>query len=420
MGGIIATMTQVSTSHTTVKPSWRQRWQMLQEWPWRRTWQTLALRFREDRLGLTAGSLTFTTTIALVPLFTVMLALFSAFPVFGRFRKVLEKQVLTGLVPDVIAKPVLVSLNSFAAKASQLGGLGLVVLGITAMALMLTIDHTLNNIWRVRRKRSLAQRVMVYWAALTLGPLLLGASLWLTSYAMSASRGLVGPLPAQISTLLAILVFGLQALGFAALFRYVPNTHVVWSHAWWGGLFTALGLELAQRGLGLYLGKVPVYATIYGAFAAVPIFLIWLYLSWVIILLGAVVAAYMPTLVARVARWGDEPGDRFALALAVTRALQAELGSPQRGLSAHEVAARLRTDPLQVESMLELLQELDWVGLLDEPDRPAGGRYVLLCDPHQTPVAPLLGHTLIRPDGHTQAFWARAGLDDMSLAQALA
>jgi membrane protein len=339
--------------------------------------------------------------------------------VFGRFRKVLEKQVLTGLVPEAIAKPVLVSLNSFAAKASQLGGLGLIALGFTAMALMLTIDHTLNNIWRVRRKRPLAQRVLVYWTALTLGPLLLGASLWLTSYAMSASRGLVGAMPAALTTLLGVLVFGLQSLGFAALFRYVPNTYVKWSHAWWGGLFTALGLELAQRGLALYLGKVPVYATIYGAFAAVPIFLVWLYVSWVIVLLGAVVVAYLPTLLAGVARWEDAPGARFALALAVVRVLQGAQAQPVRGLSAHEVAARLRVDPLQVEPMLALLQELDWVGLLAEERDDHGGRFVLICDPAQTPVAPLLGQTLLRPDGFTMAFWACAGLDDMSLAAAM-
>lgn len=402
-----------------MKPSWRERWQALQDWPWRRTFHTLRVRFREDRLGLTAGSLTFTTTIALVPLFTVMLALFSAFPVFARFRKVLEKQVLTGLVPEVIAKPVLVSLNTFAAKASQLGGLGLVVLGITAMALMLTIDHTLNNIWRVRRKRPLAQRVLVYWAALTLGPLLLGASLWLTSYAVSASKGLVGELPAALGTLLGLLVFALQALGFAALFRFVPNTHVPWSHAWWGGLFTALGLELAQRGLALYLGKVPVYATIYGAFAAVPIFLIWLYVSWVIVLLGAVVVAYTPSLLAGAARWSEGPGARFGLAVAVLRSLHGAAGGARRGLTAQEVAVQLRTDPLQVEPMLALLRELDWVGLLDEAALEHGGRYVLLCDPASTPVAPLLGHTLLKPDGHSMAFWARAGLDDMTLAQAM-
>ena len=283
------------TSHSTFWGRARQRWTLLlttlQQWPWRQTYDTLRQRFREDRLGLTAGSLTFTTTIAVVPLFTVMLALFSAFPVFSRFRKVLEQQVIQGLVPDAIAKQVVLSLTKFAGKASQLGGLGMILLGITAMALMLTIDHTLNGIWRVRRARPITQRVLVYWAALTLGPLLVGASLWMTSYVLSASRGLVDELPGGVGLLLSLIVFALQTAGFAALYRYVPNTFVRWDHAWGGAVFTSVGLELAQKGLALYLSKVPVYATIFGAFAAVPILLVWIYLSWLILLMGAVVVA---------------------------------------------------------------------------------------------------------------------------------
>ena len=223
-----------------------QRWHLLVEtlrtWPWRQTWDTLRLRFREDRLGVTASSLTFTTTIALVPLFTVMLALFSAFPVFGRFRKALEQQVLAGILPDVIAKQVMLSLTKFAAKASQLGVLGLIGLGVAAMALMLTIDRTLNGIWRVRSARPIAQRVLVYWAALTLGPLLLGASLSVTSYVLSASKGLVGELPGGVGFLLSSILFVLQTAGFAALYKYVPNTFVRTEHAWGGAIFASLGL----------------------------------------------------------------------------------------------------------------------------------------------------------------------------------
>ena len=338
------------TSHSTFWGRARQRWTLLlttlQQWPWRQTYDTLRQRFREDRLGLTAGSLTFTTTIAVVPLFTVMLALFSAFPVFSRFRKVLEQQVIQGLVPDAIAKQVVLSLTKFAGKASQLGGLGMILLGITAMALMLTIDHTLNGIWRVRRARPITQRVLVYWAALTLGPLLVGASLWMTSYVLSASRGLVDELPGGVGLLLSLIVFALQTAGFAALYRYVPNTFVRWDHAWGGAVFTSVGLELAQKGLALYLSKVPVYATIFGAFAAVPILLVWIYLSWLILLMGAVVVAYTPSLLSQVKRWPDVPGHRFALTLAILKALWAVQPTPERGLSNEALARALRTDPL--------------------------------------------------------------------------
>ncbi|HYR24943.1 MAG TPA: YihY family inner membrane protein [Aquabacterium sp.] len=402
----------------------RQRWALLlhtlQQWPWMRTYETLRQRFREDRLGLTAGSLTFTTTIALVPLFTVMLALFSAFPVFSRFRKVLEQQVIQGLVPDAIAKPVLLSLTKFATKASQLGGLGMVALGITAMALMLTIDHTLNSIWRVRSTRPITQRVLVYWAALTLGPLVVGASLSMTSYVLSASRGLVDELPGGVGLFLSLTVFALQTAGFAALYRFVPNTFVRWEHAWGGAAFASLGLEVAQKGLALYLSKVPVYATIYGAFAAVPIFLVWIYLSWLIVLMGAVVVAYTPSLLSQVKRWPDAPGYRFALSLAILNALKAVQHAPERGWSAEQLAERLRTDPLQIEPLLELLQQLDWVGQLNDPRTDHGGRFVLLCDPETTAVRPLASEVLLRPDTVTQPFWAQARLDSMMLAEVLA
>jgi membrane protein len=382
------------------------------------TYDTLRQRFREDRLGITAGSLTFTTTIALVPLFTVMLALFSAFPVFARFRKVLEQQVLAGLVPEAIAKPVLLSLTKFALKASQLGGLGLIALGFTAMALMLTIDHTLNVIWRVRKARPIAQRVLVYWAALTLGPLLLGASLSVTSYVLSASKGLVSDLPGGVGLLLNFIVFTLQTAGFAALYRFVPNTFVRWEHAWAGAVFASLCLELGQKGLALYLSKVPVYATIYGAFAALPIFLIWIYVSWLIVLMGAVIAAYTPSLLSQVKRWPDTPGARFSLVLAILRALCAVQHDGARGLSAEALAQQLRTDPLQIEPLLETLHELDWIGLLEE-EGEAGGRFVMLCNPQSTLIAPLLGQLLLRPDAYTQGFWTQAGLGNMTLGQAL-
>jgi membrane protein len=259
----------------------------------------------------------------------------------------------------------------------------------------------------------------VYWAALTLGPLLIGASLSLTSYLISASGGLVDELPGGVGFLLSVAVFGLQTSGFAALYKFVPNTFVRWEHAWGGAIFASAGLEIGQKALAVYLSKVPAYATIYGAFAAVPIFLVWIYLSWLIILMGAVVAAYTPSLLSQVKRWPDSPGHRFALVLAMLKALYQVQQDAQRGLSAHQLAHRLKTDPLQIEPLVEVLRGLDWVGHLEETDGDRAGRIVLLCDPLRTPVAPLAGALLLRPDGVTSAFWQQAGLNDMSLAQAM-
>jgi membrane protein len=390
--------------------------QTLRTWPWYATLRTLRQRFREDRLGLTAGSLTFTTLIALVPLFTVMLAVFTAFPMFASLQVDLERYFLRSLVPDNIARPVLRALTEFAGKARSMGTLGLVLLGVTALALMLTIDRTLNAIWRVRRRRPFAQRVLVYWAALTLGPLALALSLSLTSYALSVTRGLPTEITGQLALGLNVLQFVLLAAGVAALFRYVPNVSVRWAHAWAGGVFVALGFEGAQRALVWYVGAVPGFSTVYGAFATVPILLLWIYFGWVVVLLGAVIAAYAPSLQMRVASIAPTAGWRFELALTLLRRLDAARHTGQHGLSLAAMAEALRVDPLQLEPVVELLADLDWVSRLDE-----GGdaRHVLLCDPAATPLAPLVDRTLLEPGTASAAFRGAAGLDRLTLADAI-
>jgi membrane protein len=388
----------------------------LKAWPWLDTLRTLRSRFREDRLGLTAGSLTFTTLISLVPLGTVMLALFSAFPMFSGFEGALEQYFLQNLVPDGIAKPVLRALAQFTGKARGMGTLGLVLLVVTALALVLTIDRTLNAIWRVRQPRGLGQRVLVYWAALTLGPLALGMSLTLTSYAVSASKGWVSALPGGLSMVLETIQFALLALATAGLFHYVPNTQVRWRHAVAGGLFVAIAFELAKKLLAWYVDRVPTYNAVYGAFAAVPILLLWVYLSWVIVLLGAVIAAYAPSLQMRVAARPRVPGWRFELALSVLQRLSVARAGPQRGLTLSALAEMLRADPLQLEPMLEMLAALDWVQRLDEGDN---ARHVLLCDPAATPIAPLLQRTLLEPGQASAGFVTRARWWDLTLDDAL-
>ena len=388
----------------------------LRRWPWFDTLRTLRQRFREDRLGLTAGSLTFTTLIALVPLVTVMLAAFTAFPMFAGLEVAMQKYFLQNLVPDTIAKPVLKALTQFAAKARGMGTLGLMLLVATALALVLTIDRTLNAIWRVRQPRPLGQRLLVYWSALTLGPLALALSLTLTSYALSASRGWVSALPGGLELLLEMIQFLLLAAAAAGLYHYVPNTPVRWRHAWAGGLFVAAAFELAKKLLTLYLNTVPTYSAVYGAFAAVPILLLWIYLVWVMVLLGAVIAAYAPALQMRVATRPATPGWRFELALAVLRQLEAARHTPARGLSLNALAARLRADPLQIEPVLELLSEIDWVSRLDEPDAP---RHVLLCDSARTPIDVLVQRTLLAPGPASAPALAASGLRELTLQRVL-
>jgi membrane protein len=391
----------------------------LSRFPWKSTAHTLRERFREDRLGLTASSLTFTTTIALVPLITVALAIFTAFPMFAKFQDVLQKWLLESLIPDNIARQVLGYLTQFAGKASKLGVAGVAFLFTTALALIFTIDRTLNSIWRVRTPRSFGQRVLVYWAGITLGPLLLGVSLTLTSYAISASRGLVGVMPGGVQLLLGTLQFFLIAWGMAAMYHYVPNTRVKWAHAWAGGLFVSAGFELAKNLLTLYLSNVPTYSVVYGAFATVPILLIWIYMAWVIVLLGAVIAAYLPSLLTGLERRARTHGLQFQLALETLQQLDRVRAMVDKGLTVDQLSALLRVDALQLELVLETLSELDWIGLLREELEGDAARYVLLANPDTTPLAPLLNALLLRQEKTTFNLWQNGRWVAMKLREAL-
>ena len=383
----------------------------LRTFPWGNTATVLRERFREDRLGLTASSLTFTTVIALVPLVTLILAVFTAFPVFAKMQGTLQTWLVQSLVPDNIARSVLGYLTQFAAKASRLGAVGLIAFVVTALALIFTMDRTLNNIWRVRQLRPFAQRLLIYWAALTLGPVLLAGSLTLTSYAISASRGFVGVMPGGLRFLLDALEFALLAAGMAALYHYVPNTKVKWSHAWAGGIFVGIGFEVAKGLLSWYLRSVPTYSAVYGAFATVPILLLWFYIAWVIVLFGAVIAAYLPSLLSGVARRGGRPGWNFQLAFEALQALDAAQQTNARGLTLQQIAAQLRVDDLQLARPLQALRELDWVGLLESDDAmrsDAGQRIVLLVNPATTALMPL-AHRLLLPQ-ESLAFWHQNGI----------
>ena len=387
----------------------------LTHFPWRSTALTLGERFREDRLGLTASSLTFTTTMALVPLFTVALAVFTAFPVFGKLQGALQAWLVQSLVPDAIARQVLGYLTQFAGKANRLGAVGLAVLFVTALALVLTIDRTLNSIWRVKRRRPLGQRVMVYWAVMTLGPLLLGASLSISSYLISASRGLVAAMPGGVQLLLDVIQFFLLAAGLAALYRFVPNTPVRRSHAWAGGLFAAIGIELARSLLALYLGKVPTYSAVYGAFATAPILLVWIYIAWVIVLWGAVIAAYLPSLVAGTRRRASAHGWQFQLALEVLRELDRARTSARRGLTAQELARAMEVETLQLEPVLETLVALDWIGRVNEVEDEENTRYILLADAQATAMEPLIRHLLLPYSEATDKLWKSGQLSSVYL-----
>ena len=319
----------------------------------------LGERFREDRLGLTASSLTFTTTIALVPFFTVALALFTAFPMFAKMQGRVQRWLIESLMPDNIARQVLGYLTQFASKASGLGIAGLVVLLVTAIALILTIDRTLNNIWRVRTPRPLAQRVLIYWAAITLGPLVLALSL---THHVLRVLGLARRWSAAAGAQAVVRHLRVRAAGrrhgrALPLRAQHPREVVACAGrrrcSWPSPSRSPSACWPATSSL------VPTYSVLYGAFATLPILLVWIYVAWVIVLLGAVIAAYLPSLLSRRgAARRHAPAGRSSWRWRCCSTWHAAQATPAKGLGAAELVARMRVDALQLAPVLETLVAL--------------------------------------------------------------
>jgi membrane protein len=410
---------QSSLSKTSLRAHAALWWQELSVFPWRQMAGVLAERFRDARLGVSASSLTFTTVLALVPLFAVGLAVFAAFPVFGKFQDTIQRWLIESLVPESIARQVLSYLTQFSRKASRLGSVGLVAVLMSAVFLMVTIERTLGQIWGLQRQRPLAQRVLLYWSSITLGPLFLGGSLAITSYLVTASRDVVDVLPGSVRWLLDSFEFLLLTACVSGLYFYVPFTRVRWRHAITAGFFVAGALELAKKGMALYLLEVPTYSLIYGAFAALPILLVWIYVTWLLVLLGAVLAASLPELGRQEWRKPEGAGWTFKLALEVLGELNAAKASERRGLSTDELAMRLRVESSELRQVLEVLRGLDWVGRLTEQNDQGQARQVLLVDPALATVAPLADRLLVLRGSAADPIWQQTGLDQIRLVQLL-
>lgn len=248
-------------------------------------------RARQERLPQVAGSLTFTTLLAIVPFLAVSFALFTRFPMFSRFEAALEEQLLKSLLPEGIARTVLKYLHQFATNANGLTWMGSLFLLVTAIAMLLTVENAFNQIWNVKRDRPILKRVGLYLLMLAVGPPALGVSLWATSHVLGASMGWIATLPPSAKIVLNLGPVALSWAGLTCLFYFVPNTKVRRRDALAGGLIASVALELGKRGFATYLLKIPTYKAVYGAFAVFPVFLLWVYFSWLVTLAAALIAA---------------------------------------------------------------------------------------------------------------------------------
>ena len=251
----------------------------------------IAVRFKQDHCAQMAASLTFTTLLSLVPLITIALTLFSAFPVFEDFSAQIKSFLLSNMMPETGGKMISRYVEQFAESAAKLTAVGIVFLALTATLMMHTIEEAFNTIWNVSRPRTLVQRVLIYWSGLTLAPLLIGGSLSLTSWLAGMSMGYAKQIPEFDVVILKVLPVLLTTLAFSLLFRVVPNRYVPLRHAFIGGAVAAAAFESMNRAFAYYIAHFPTYKLLYGAFASIPIFLLWIYLSWLTILLGALIAS---------------------------------------------------------------------------------------------------------------------------------
>lgn len=351
-----------------------------------------ARRAGEERIAQVAASLTFTTVLSLVPMLAVVFALFTAFPLFAQFRLALDEFMINSLMPATVANTVMNYLSQFAMQASRLSTLGGLFLLATAISLILTIDKALNDIWHVTRQRPIIQRTLVYWAVLSLGPVMLGASLWTTSFLARESLGLVGDMSAWTEVALTFLPVTLMGLSMSALFLVVPNRHIDWKDAVYGGFGAAIVLELLKNLLAWYVGRFPTYTMVYGTFAILPIFLLWLYFSWLVVLFAATISASLPLI--RLGRHGANrrPGASFIDAINTLRLLMEARGKIPPGMSTRAMLARLR---LEHDELIEVLEALASIGYVVRVGDGSKERWAMVCDPEQASLAPVFDRLLL-------------------------
>ncbi|HZM43344.1 MAG TPA: YihY family inner membrane protein [Burkholderiales bacterium] len=320
----------------------------------RMVWQ----RFFEDGCMSIASDLAFTTLLALVPIIVVALAVLSAFPVFRETSVQLQTFLLANLIPESAAS-VTTYAQELSDNAAGLTIIGLVFLFVTATLLLLSIDKAFNRIWRVRRPPRVARRIFIYGMLLTVAPVLIGLSLSLTSWVVSVSLGLVKEAPYAVLVLLRIVPIVLTGFAFAMLYITLPNRRVRARDALAGGFLSAAAFEATKHGFALYITRFPAYKLVYGAFAAIPIFLIWIYLSWVVVLFGAAAAAVLPEWRERTFQLKSGPDSLFRGALQILHVLWEGQGAAVRERRLHGIV-KIPID--QIETILDAMNASGWIG----------------------------------------------------------
>jgi membrane protein len=352
-------------------------------------------RFYEDRCMQIASSLTFTALLSLVPMVTVALTVITAFPVFTSMTAALQSFLLQNMMP-ASADAIVSHTQQFTKNAARLTAVGIVFLFVTSIMLLLTIDRAFNDIFRVKRPRPIVQRVLVYWTLITVGPVLMGASLSLTSWLVGQAVGLVRGLPGAGVVLLSVVPVLLTSIALSLLYIAMPNRRIRVGDAVLGGLLAGVAFEIMKRSFAFYVAQFPTYTLVYGAFATVPIFLLWIYLSWLVVIFGAVVVAALPEWREGAGQAQPVPGSDFFDALQILKLLwQAHHSGAIVTLPELLAATTVRIE--QVESILERMVGAGWVS------RTTPNGWVLRRDPTTITVEDVYHLFVFRGEAHKPA-----------------
>lgn len=361
--------------------------------------------YEEDRCMQIASSLTFTTLLSIVPIVTIALTVIAAFPVFGSVTAALQTFILEYMVPDSV-EVIATYTQQFTKNAAKLTAVGIGFLVVTSIMMLLTIDRAFNDIWRVKRPRGIVQRVFVYWTLITIGPILIGASLSLTSWLVGQAVGLVKGLPGAGVALLTIVPIILTSTALCLLYMAMPNRRIRLRDAVVGGLLGGIVFEAMKRSFAFYIAQFPNYTLVYGAFAAVPIFLLWIYVSWLVVIFGAVVVAALPEWRDGAGQSAPAPGSDFFDALQILKILWR---AHQKGevVRLPEVLAAATVRIEQVEGILDTMIGAGWVSRT----LPTG--WVMHRDPVTITVEDVYRLFVFRGDAHRPARGADAELETL-------
>jgi membrane protein len=368
-------------------------------------------RFFRDGCFAASGALSYATLVSLVPLGVIALSSLSAIPILSEARDKLLAALFRYFVPAV-GEQAAAWVRTFAESATQSTAIGIAGIAVTGVLLLVTVEDQLNLIWRVSASRPWVQRVLAYWTLITLGPVLLGVSISLSTYfEIAAQHGGLGQKAAELMSssatlhgLARVTPSLLEFIAFTLLYSVIPNCMVRWRDAALGALIATVAIEILKVGFSIYIGAVSYYRTVYGALSTIPIFLLWMYISWMAVLLGAVAAAALPNW-----RIDEEAGDVPAggVRLGFSLALIAALARAQRHGEARSTPALAADLGVATTVVDEHMKPLAAAGFVAQTQ---SGGWVLAWDPASSTLQDLYKALRLPLAGHwteASAAWQR-------------